>query len=268
MMPEPKPPPLHIPFPPSKSLIFALPPEYHGKVDVYIDGTVAIGPDLPGIIPRLAACILLSFHLVFRPLSRFESIPRNEAAAVAKLISEGGLEETKQILGWLYDTRRLLISLPDSKTFTWIDSITDLIARGETTASELETIIGRLNHIGYILPTARHFLSRLRKLQSAARFKRQIHIPKQVLKDLELWKTFLYTSNKGISMNLLTYRQTTHVYCSDACEHGLGGLSALGWAWRWLIPVHLRSRAHINLLEFLWNIVCIWVDIIDKAIPP
>ena len=94
-----------------------------------IDDTVAIGQDLNGIIPRLVACILLSFHLVFRPLSKFESIPRDEAAAVAKLISEGGLEETRQILGCLYDTRRLLISLPDSKTFAWIESITDLIAR-------------------------------------------------------------------------------------------------------------------------------------------
>ena len=37
---------------------------------------------------------------------------------------------------------------------------------------------------------------------------------------------------------------------------------------RWLITVHLRSRSHINLLEFLGNIVCIWVDIIDKAISP
>ena len=80
-------------------MIVALPPEDHGKVDVYIDDTVAIGPDLPGIIPRLAACILLAFHLVFRPLSTFEPIPRDEAAAIAKLIAEGGLEETKKMWG-------------------------------------------------------------------------------------------------------------------------------------------------------------------------
>ena len=204
-MPEPKPLPPHIPFASSSSLIVGLPPEYHGKVDVYINDTVAIVPYFTGIILSLAACILLSFHLVFCPLSKFEPIPCDKAAAVAKLIAKGGLEETKQILGWLYDKRCLLISLPNSKTFSRIDSITDIIARGETTASKLETIIVRLNHVGYILPTARNFLSRLRKLQSAARFKLQIHIPKLVLKDLELWKTFLHTSNKGISMNLLTY---------------------------------------------------------------
>ena len=91
-MSEPKPLPPHIPFAPAKSLIITLPPEDHGKVDFYIDDTVAIGPNFPGIISRLAACILLSFHLVFRPLSKFESIPRDKAAAVAKLIAEGGLE--------------------------------------------------------------------------------------------------------------------------------------------------------------------------------
>ena len=96
-MPKPKPLPPHIPFAPSRSLIVALPPEYHGKVDVYIGDTIVIGPYLPGIIPRLAACILLFFHLVFRPLSKFEPIPRDEASADAKLISERGLEETKTI---------------------------------------------------------------------------------------------------------------------------------------------------------------------------
>ena len=130
-------------------------------------------------------------------------------------------------MGWLYDTRCLLISLPDSQTIAWIDSITDLITRGETTSSDLETIIGRLNHVGYVLPTALHFLSRLRKLQSAARFKRKIYIPKLFLKDLKLWKKIFQTSNKGISMNLLTYRQPTHVYRSNACNHCLGELSAL-----------------------------------------
>ena len=98
-MPEPKPLPPHIPFAPARSLIVALPPKDHGKVDVYIYYTVAIGQDLPGNIPILAACILLSYHLVFRPLLKFEPIPRNKAAVVVKLTAKGGLEETKQILG-------------------------------------------------------------------------------------------------------------------------------------------------------------------------
>ena len=32
-------------------------------------------------------------------------------------------------------------------------------------------------------------------------------------------------------------------------------------AWRFLIPIELRGRAHINLLEFLIQVVSIWIDI-------
>ena len=68
-------------------------------------------------------------------------------------------------------------------------------------------------------------------------------------------------------MNLLTYRQPTHIYRSDSCDHGLGDFLGSGRAWRWPIPNHLRSRADINLLEFLGSIICVWIDIVDKAIP-
>ena len=69
-------------------------------------------------------------------------------------------------------------------------------------------------------------------------------------------------------MNILTYRKPTHVYRSDACEHGLGGFSYKGRAWRWKIPTHLLGRAHINLLEFMGSIICIWLDSIEGTIEP
>jgi len=65
-------------------------------------------------------------------------------------------------------------------------------------------MIGHLNHVGYIIPTARHFLRRIRKLKTTSRFRRQINIPGQVLADIELWISFVKQSNKGISMNILT----------------------------------------------------------------
>ena len=68
-------------------------------------------------------------------------------------------------------------------------------------------------------------------------------------------------------MNLLTIRQPTHLFRSDACEHGLGGYSAEGTAWRWPLPPHLLARAHINLLEFLASIICIWLEILRGVQP-
>ena len=114
-MPYPKPLPQNLPFAAANSLFVEFPPEDKVKVDVYIDDTIGIAPDLPGIAPRLQSFILLAFHLVFRPISESKPIPHDEAATITKLIAEGVLEETKLILWWLYYTRRLIISLPNSK---------------------------------------------------------------------------------------------------------------------------------------------------------
>ena len=70
-------------------------------------------------------------------------------------------------------------------------------------------------------------------------------------------------------MNCIVFRKPTNVYLGDACEHGLGGFSVkTGKAWRYIIPVNLRGRAHINLLEFLVQVVSIWIDMIEGAINP
>ena len=78
-----------------------------------------------------------------------------------KLESEALLEETKTILGWLIDFRRLLIILPDNKFTAWTKAIQDMINKGSTTAKILETNIGRLVHLGMAIPSIHHFMSRL-----------------------------------------------------------------------------------------------------------
>ena len=266
LLPTPSPLPDDIPFAPARETFVSIPAEDNGKVDCYIDDKLAMGLDLPGAIPRLENCILLALHIFFRPLSPVEPLPREEAAATAKLKAEGGLEEIKTFLGWVYNTRTLRISLPDHKFKAWSKDLESLLSSKTTTASSLESTIGRLNHVGYLIPTARHFLSRLRKLQKKAQFRRHTPIPNLVLEDIKLWGDFLRKANEGISMNLITFRKPTHTYRSDACEHGLGGFSEQGFAWRWEIPQKLRGRAHINLLEFLASIVCIWIDAAEDRI--
>jgi len=257
-----------IPFASAQPTIVNIPTEDKGKCDVYLDDMVAVGPDLPGNARRLEAAIPLAIHTICRPIMQPEPIPRKAIISTNKLKAEGAIEERKLLLGWLFDTRRLLISLPDDKLQAWSTDIKHLLGTKQATHPQLDKLVGRLNHVGYIIPTARHFLSRIRKLKTKAKFKRQVSIPSLVLADFELWLTFLSSANKGISMNLLTYRQPSHLFRSDACEHGLGGYSADGLAWRWHLPNHLLSRAHINLLEFLASIICIWLDILRGKVPP
>ena len=197
-----------------------------------------------------------------RPLQENEPIPRELMAAVTKLIEEGGLEESKIILGWEIDFRRLIAALPDNKFTAWSDELSRMLHVGHTTATELEKNIGRLVHLGRIIPAVNHFLSRLRDLQRRAKTRRIIKLTDDCKKYIALMLRFLGKANKGIDLNLISYRSPNHAYRGDACPFGLGGYTNLGWAWRFYIPIYLRSRASNNLLEHLATIITTWVELL------
>jgi hypothetical protein len=81
-----------------------------------------------------------------------------------KLQAEAGLEELKTVLGWLLDTRHLLVKLPKNKFDAWTNLINTVIQRGTTIAKEVESIIGQLGHLRMAIPFVHHFLGRLRDL--------------------------------------------------------------------------------------------------------
>ena len=87
-------------------------------------------------------------------------------AAKNKLTAEAGLTETKIILGWHWDLRRLIISLPFNKYTSWSASIMDMIVTGDVTTTYLEMTIGPLGHLALVIPFVHHFLSRLRELRT------------------------------------------------------------------------------------------------------
>ena len=85
-------------------------------------------------------------------------------AALTKLLAESGLEETKMILGLFFDFRRIIVALPLNKYVAWKADIVKMLKCRMTTASELDTVIGRLGNIGFIICQIFHFLSRFREL--------------------------------------------------------------------------------------------------------
>ena len=140
-----------------------------------------------------------------------------------KLFAKAELEEMKIILGWLIDFRRLIISLPSNKFIAWTDSINKIVTRGTSTAKELETTIGRLGHLGAIMPFVYHFLSRLRNLQGRATKRRLNNIPQDCHNDLTLMLSFLHKAYTGIDMKLIALSRPTHIYRLDSCPYELGG---------------------------------------------
>ena len=213
-------------------------------------------------IVRCAGASLLALHATARPSHALEPIPREDMEARNKL-HEARPTELKLILGWLFDLRRLIISLPDNKHQAWHTDINTIVQRGTSTAPELETLIGRLGHLGVIMPYIYHFLSRLRDWQfKAAKRHHPTPMSSACRLDLELMQTFLLKAYQGIDMNLLTFQRPTHVYRSDSCPFGMGGYSHTRYAWRYALPPNLRFRASNNLLEFIASIITPWVDML------
>ena len=258
----------NISFGEGKELIIDVPVDPKGVVDVYIDDTLGLTVEEEGSdnIMRLERAILLAIYVASRPKDANEPIPREEMAALNKLIAEAGLEEENTILGWLFNFRKLLISLPENKYTAWSDGIKEMMEEGKAKCSDLETLVGRLTHLSMVIPGVNHFLSRLRDLHIRSKNRRSIKISDVCMADLDLMLFFLGKAKLGIDMNLLSYRRPTHIYRSDSCPAGLGGYSCEGWAWRYYLPEHLKSRASNNLLEHIGSIITPWVDIINNRL--
>jgi hypothetical protein len=109
-----------------------------------------------------ATASLLAIHAVCRPLADDEPMPQSEMTAEKKLMAESLLEEIKMMLGWVLDTRRLMISLTMEKYLGWAAGIYFALIVETCRHEQLNTMVGRLNHVYFIIALARHFMSRLR----------------------------------------------------------------------------------------------------------
>ena len=245
-------------------LIVDVPVDPRRSIDCYIDDTPGLTVDIPGTenASRLEAVIPLAIEVAARPDNVNEPIPRKTMVAKDKLAAEGGLSETKMILGWLFNFRTLIVSLPDHKFIAWTAAIQKMITSKRTTSKDLETTIGRMGHVGFVIPWVHHFLSRLRSLHYRCKNRRFITVNDICMKDLELMKEILEKAKNGIDMNLLAFRAPDRTYYSDSCPAGLGGYSDQGHAWRFLVPPHLQFRATNNLLEYLAAIITPWIDLL------
>ena len=77
-----------------------------------------------------------------------------EQLLLTNLIAKGTPKEIQMVLGWLIDTRKLIIILPNDKYLAWRNDIQKIIDDGNVTIEELESVISRLNHVSYVLPLA------------------------------------------------------------------------------------------------------------------
>jgi len=267
---EPKPLDDSVPFHQARDLSISIPPNDAGKIDIFIDDFIGVAPGLGDVPSRVCRAIPLAIRMIARPASLQDIIPRKDIISIKKLQAEGRLEEVKTVLGWVIDTRSLLISLPVHKFQNWSNEIDDMLKAGKSNYKALESLLGRLNHVACILMPMRHFMGRLyRALWRAKAHTGWTKFMSSELEDLTLHKKFLLFANNGVSLNILTFRKPTIILRSDACEFGLGGYNVVsGKAWRWEIPPDLRNRTSINSLEFIACVISIWIEVIHQHVHP
>lgn len=139
--------PASIPFHQAKPLSVDIPENDHGKVDIYIDDSIGIAPDIRDSVIQVSKSIPLTIHSIARPLNLSDSLPRKDIISLKKFSAEGRMEETKIILGWLVNTRTLTISLPEDKHTRWSTDIKKLLAAPKARFKDIESLIRRLNHV-------------------------------------------------------------------------------------------------------------------------
>ena len=241
-------------------------PENNCYCDGYVDNGVAVAVDMENNKEKLVHAGPLVLKAVTRPVDGIHDQNRPPALAMIKMAAEFTPDESKQVLGWIIHTRKLRIFLPMEKFLHWKMDIQDLLKKGFVKTKELESVIGRLNHAGHILPAGRYFLNRLRyRLNKCKEYGRQ-KLAKWDIDDLNLWIDLLeYCAQEGVDLNHMNYTKPTNVGCTDACEHGLGGFTADGLARRFQLPEDLKGIFTINLLEFIAAVINIWMTIIHKG---
>jgi hypothetical protein len=254
-----------VPWAQAKTMSVTVPYTTGGRVDGFIDDLINVFLDSPDNLIRQTQSVPLAMHITSRPHAgdASEPIPRRPILSQPKLAAEGSPAEVQIVLGWKIDTRRLLVSLPDDKFEAWVADLRSFRNRRTSPRTEIETLVGRLNHTAAVLPEARHFLSRIRATMGPeSRRRHTVRISDEASADLRLWEEFLAAAHRGVSLNLLVTRTPDRICWSDACPYGIGGYTLSGRAWRIQIPrssVIYGNKKVNNLLEFLGMVINIWV---------
>jgi len=245
-----------IPFGKAEEADVKLDPSILGGTEGYIDDGACAVLDTPEnwkMVRRAAQAVVMALFLVFRPLAGiFEPIKRPDPASIRKLLAEGGLKEIIIFLGWLIDTRSFQIALPIEKWVAWSNSIREMKAKKFVTYEDLASLIGKLNHVCYIIPDARHFMNNLRKMESIARRRPKVKLTRGTIDDLDLWLDFLASAKDGISINRVVFRKPTLTTFSDSSEAGIGGFCPqTGVMWRYRFTEAEAKAFTLNTKEYI-----------------
>jgi hypothetical protein len=109
--------PTSVPFAQTKPLFVQLPCDDAPKAENFIDDQFMAF--LASSSERGSSILPFVIHLLGRPLHQDESISRDDVLSLKKFLAEATPAEIKTVLGWVINSRSLLISLPMHKYIAW-----------------------------------------------------------------------------------------------------------------------------------------------------
>ena len=137
----------NIPYAKASELSVDIPIEDTGKFDVYIDDFIGITVDIANNKSRLEVAPCTVIHAVSNNPTSENHIPRDNMIEIDKCIAEGAIAEERICIGWILNTRELLVKLPEHKCKAWITDLKFFIKRISVNHNDLKSLIGKLENV-------------------------------------------------------------------------------------------------------------------------
>lgn len=210
--------------------------------------------------------------------AQIESLAVDSFNNMGSLLSGLGIEESVEkacppatrmiILGFLFDTIQMTISLPEDKTEELILELHKWTHRKDCSLQQMQSLIGKLNYASSVVRSGRVYMSRLintlrgRKINDYSR----IQLSDRDLNDIRWWLEHIKIRN-GLRMESLMTKQEWEplgsVWNSDSSSTGLGGWAVQTGAFFHLELTPEWATKDINSLECLALLLCLrkWAEL-------
>ena len=117
-----------IPLAPAREMAVDIPTTAKGRGDCFIDDIIRVFLNTKESIRRHASSALLAIFVSIRPYAgEKEPIPRKEVVSIDKWKAEGVPREVQIVLGWLINTRTMILALPLDKYRAYVKEIDKIL---------------------------------------------------------------------------------------------------------------------------------------------
>jgi hypothetical protein len=144
-------------------------------------------------------------------------------------------------LGLLFDTINMTISIPKDKIVEVLDLLQAWRVKTSATRKQLQSILGKLFHVGQCIAPARKFVNRMLTTMRACPVHGRIILDDDFKKDLQ-WFVHFMPSTNGVYLLDQTWREPVSVVV-DSCLTGAGAACIdIKQAYQFVYPLDLLQR--------------------------